>query len=344
MTSSAEGKPRGACTRAGEDAAARADGREAPSRVVFHRHYRQFRGGHLKVFHYFEHVRSSPSYDARIRFSSDSVWDASNPWWGLPETVIGPQQAENADVLFLAGIDWRSLEPGRRAASRVPIVNLMQDFRATRPGAPLHEFLAHRAIRVCVTPEIAQALRDIGTVPGPILTVPVGIDLDALPAPRPAGERDIDCVVLAVKDAKLGGAIAGRLRAGGHRVLLVDRSLPREQLLAAMARARVAVHLPASIEGAYMPALESMALGALVVCPDCLGNRSFCRDGETCLVPKRSARAIVKATLTALAASPEELEPMLAAARRESAEHALARERSRFLAVLDRVDELWAAD
>ncbi len=34
---------------------------------------------------------------------------------------------------------------------------------------------------------------------------------------------------------------------------------------------------------------------------------------------------------------------MLAAARRESEDHALTRERSRFLEILNRVDELWAA-
>jgi glycosyltransferase involved in cell wall biosynthesis len=125
-------------------------------------------------------------------------------------------------------------------------------------------------------------------------------------------------------------------------VLLIDRPLPREELLEAMARARVAVHLPSSHEGAYLPALESMALGAAVVCPDCVGNRSFCRDGDTCLVPKRSRRAIVKAALTLLNASDEELAPMLASARAESEARALGGERRRFLEILDRVEELWA--
>ena len=37
--------------------------------VVFHRHFERFQGGHLKVFHYFEHVRSSPSHRALIRFT-----------------------------------------------------------------------------------------------------------------------------------------------------------------------------------------------------------------------------------------------------------------------------------
>jgi glycosyltransferase involved in cell wall biosynthesis len=126
-------------------------------------------------------------------------------------------------------------------------------------------------------------------------------------------------------------------------VLLVDRPVPRDELLDAMARARVTVHLPRALEGAYLPALESMALDTLVVCPDCIGNRSFCRDGDTCLVPVRSEQAIVESALRALTSSEQELAPMLASARRESMARTLAAERARFLEILGRVDELWAA-
>jgi glycosyltransferase involved in cell wall biosynthesis len=309
--------------------------------VVFHRDFQRFQGGHLKVFDYFQHVRSSPSHDARIRFSPDSVWDASNPWSDLRETVIGPEDATSADVLFLAGADWRSLDPEQRASSSVPIVNLIQSYYGRRPV--LHEFLVHPAIRICVSAEVQDSLESIGSVEGPIFTVPIGVDLEQLPPARPPEERDIDCVVLAVKDQRPGRLIARRLTSAGYRVLLVDSPMRRDELLEAMARARVTVHVPAPKEGAYLPALESMALGAAVVIPDCIGNRSFCRDGETCLMPDRNPRAIVKAALEALSASPQELEPMLASARAESVARGLASERARFLEILDRADELWAA-
>jgi hypothetical protein len=319
------------------------DGRPSLSTVAFHRNFQRFQGGHLKVFHYFEHVRSSPLHDARISFSADSLWDASNPWSGLRETVISSEDAARADVLFLAGMDWRSLEPARRADSPVPILNLVQGFRHTRPSDAAYEFLAHRAIRLCVSAEIEERLRSLGLVQGPIFTVPIALDLEQLPAPRVDQERDIDCVVLAVKDRAQGRSLAHRLKRRGHRVLLVDQPLPREQLLDAMARARVTVHLPAKVEGAYLPALESMALGALVVCPDCLGNRSFCRDGETCLVPVRSEEAILEAACAALGESADALAPLLAGARLECAGRTLAAERARFLEILGRVDELWGA-
>jgi glycosyltransferase involved in cell wall biosynthesis len=311
--------------------------------VLFHRNYQRFQGGHLKVFHYFEHVRSSSSYDARIRFSSNSVWDASNPWSALRETVIGADESVPPDVLFLAGMDWQSLEPEGRAASPVPIVNLVQALRHADETNPLREFLAHPAIRICVSAEIQEALESLGSVEGPIFTVPIGVDLERLPPLRPREERDIDCVVLAVKDRPLGRPVARRLKAAGYRVLLVDRPIPRNELLEAMARARVTVHLPRALEGAYLPALESMALDTLVVCPDCVGNRSFCRDGDTCLVPVRGEQPIVESALSALTASEHELAPMLARARRESMGRTLAVERARFLEILGRVDELWAS-
>jgi hypothetical protein len=310
--------------------------------VVFHRHYKRFGGGHLKVFHYFEHVRSSPSHQARIRFSPDSVWDESNPWRGVRDAVIDPGESVPADVLFLAGMDWRWLAPEQRASSSVPIVNLIQGFSSARGENPRREFTAHPAIRICVSPEIQDALESTGSVAGPIFTIPIGVDLESLPAARAAEERDIDCVVLAVKDLPLGRGVAKDLLAAGYRVLLIDRMMPRNDLLAAMARARVAVDLPGSFEGAYLPALESMALGAAVVCPDCVGNRSFCRDGDTCLVPSRNRRAIVRAALELLTAPAGGLEPMLASARRQAMARSLQAERDRFLEIVERVDELWA--
>jgi glycosyl transferase family 1 len=305
-------------------------------KVLFHRDFQRFQGGHLKVLHYFEHVRSSPAYEAYIRFTPSSVWDETNPWLGC-ETIVAPGEDFAADVLFLAGTDWRCLTPAQQTASSRPLVNLVQAMRFTRPVDP---FSAHRAIRICVSPELQEAVEARGAA-GPVFTVPIGLDLDGLPASRGAEQRDLDCVVLAVKDRELGAGVARRLRRAGRSVLLVQEPIARDELLAALARARVSVHLPARIEGAYLPALESMALGAAVVCPDCVGNRSFCRDRETCLVPAKNEAALASAALELLAAAPGALAPMLAAASAESGARSLLAERAGFLEILARAEELW---
>ena len=45
-------------------------------------------------------------------------------------------------------------------------------------------------------------------------------------------------------------------------------------------------------EGFCLPPLESMATGGAVVCTDAHGNRDFCLDGENCLVPEATPRAV----------------------------------------------------
>jgi Glycosyl transferases group 1 len=314
------------------------------SLVLFRRKFMRMQGGHLKVFHYYEHVRSSSRFEARIRFTSDTVWDASNPWIGLDETEreLVTDELPAADVMFLGSEDWEALTPEQRDVPPCPIVNLIQYMPRAWLTGRMNKFLGQPAVRICVTSEIQEELQSTNAVRGPILTVPIGVDLERLPPPRPPEQRDLDCVVLALKHPRAGQKVAERLSAAGHSVWLVAGPVLRGDLLDAMARARVTVHLPSTFEGAYLPALESMALGAAVVCPDCVGNRSFCRDGDTCLMPKYRVRPLVEATRSLLSASPAELEPMLARGREQSSRHTLAAERERFLEILERMPELWA--
>src|SRR5438477_11084710 len=76
--------------------------------VLFHRDFRKFTGGHLKVWNYFNHVLSSPRHDAGIAFTAESRWDETNPWLQSRSRVVD-WDPERADILFLAGNDWRAL-------------------------------------------------------------------------------------------------------------------------------------------------------------------------------------------------------------------------------------------
>ncbi len=94
----------------------------------------------------------------------------------------------------------------------------------------------------------------------------------------------------AARDGSRGHGEAGR---AGRRVELLDTRIPRDQLLDWLARARVAVLVPNPEEGFYLPAIEAMALGTLMVLPDCLGNRFFCEPGVNCFRPPWEVGAIV---------------------------------------------------
>jgi hypothetical protein len=280
-----------------------------------------------------------------VRFTADSSWDATNPWNAAREHVLGAEEEVDFDVLFLSGVDWRGMIPiEQRAEYRKPIINLVQHVWHACPNDPLnrHRFLPHKAIRICVGPQIAKAITRTGQVRGPIFTIPNALDLDSVAQMAVVPDRDLDVLVAANKRPQLGRSVAARLRGPDRTVELVEGRIPRWDLVRLMARARVSVFVPNPKEGFYLPALEGMAVGTVVVCPDCIGNRSFCLPEENCFRPGYDEDEIVAAADEALRREPA-LGELRARALATAQAHDLAGERSAFLEILDRVDELWAS-
>jgi glycosyltransferase involved in cell wall biosynthesis len=290
-------------------------------------------------------VRSAPRHSAIVRFSAESVWDARNPWTAARECVLGPDEDADFDVVFVSGTDWRRVIPEeQRPRYSKPVVNLIQHVRHADAHDPLgrHMLLRHSAIRICVSPEVEQAIMGTGRVRGPVFTIPDAIDVAMVEELAGHGPRDLDVVVAANKQPGLGQAVARRLEAPRRSVHLVDTRIPRPDLIALMGRAHVAVTIPNPTEGFYLPAIEAMAAGALVVCADCIGNRSYCIDGENSFRPAYGEDAIVAAAERALASGAAR-ERLVRAARATARAHDLPGERRAFLEILDRADELWAA-
>ena len=290
-------------------------------------------------------MRSSPSHTAHVRFSAESVWDATNPWNDARECIVGPDQDVDFDVVFLSGTDWRRLIPEeQRPRYSKPVINLIQHVRHACEDDTLgrHMLLRHSAIRICVSKEVERAILGSGRVRGPVFTIPDAIDVAEVRRLAGSAPRDLDVLVAANKQPELGAAIARRLQAGGHEVELADTRIPRAELIGMMGRARVTVMAPNPKEGFYLPAVEAMAAGTAVVCPDCIGNRSYCLDGENSLRPAYDEDAIVAAAERVLGDAA--LRARLTEAAGPTADaHDLAVERRAFLEILDRVDELWAA-
>ena len=77
-----------------------------------------------------------------------------------------------------------------------------------------------------------------------------------------------------------------------------------------------------------------MALGSVVVCPDVIGNRSFCIPSGTAFLPTYTTDEVIGATRTALEADHTSY---IAAGREMAASHSLIGERERFLGILKSV-------
>jgi glycosyltransferase involved in cell wall biosynthesis len=308
--------------------------------LLFYRDYQRFTGGHLKVWHYYEHVRSSGLYKPELAFSAGSVWDASNPWLPVRGSVLADPLSIKPDALFLGGRDWINAAEIIRHAGDVPIVNIIQNVTHADPGL-LRGFLKNKAVRICVSSEVADAVLETGEVNGPVYAIPNGLATDELPPPLSPGRRDIDLLVVGNKAPKLAELIVPQLKALGINFQALLERAPRHEFLERINRARVTLFLPRKREGFYLPQMEGMALETVVVCADCVGNRSFSQPGVNCFRAEGGALAMVKAAQQALALTPVAREAMLAAGRRTVAGHTMAGERTAFLKILADLEGLW---
>jgi hypothetical protein len=88
---------------------------------------------------------------------------------------------------------------------------------------------------------------------------------------------------------------------------------------------------PGPEEGFYLPGLEAMAAGAIVITPDVGGNRAYCRFGDNCvLVGLEDVGAYVSALETIATWSYEQVEEIRKHGYETLQNHTLARERSEF--------------
>ncbi len=302
--------------------------------VLFYRDFQRFTGGHLKVWDYFNHVMASPGVEPRITFSSRSVWDSTNPWVKRKDAVV-EWNPEAADLLFLGGLDWRVLPASQRKAFPKPIINLIQHPRHAETGSELRSFLSYRAIRICVSEEVAAAISATHEVNGPVYVIPNGVDVSGFPAlPKTISERATNLLICGLKAPDLARDCY-RYLSGKHGVVrwMIDWA-PREEFLKRMTDAKVILLLPRAEEGFYLPALEAMGSGAVVVCPDCVGNRSFCIDGVNSFRPEYDLDKIVDATEAALRLDLSAKMRLLEGAKVTLKEHSLQNERSKFLPIM----------
>jgi hypothetical protein len=300
--------------------------------VLFYREYIRFYGGHLKVSDYFNHVQSSPNFRAEVYVTPNSSTDHI---WRDAAGLVPEYRPELADVLFLAGLDWRAIPLGME--EKTPVVNLIQHVRHADPGDPRHCFLTRRAVRICVSQEVADAIRASGQVNGPIHVIPNGVAVDDLAFEPP--EKSVDVFIAGLKAPLLAKDLTRRLTSRNVTVDCLFERTDRTDFLHRMGRAKIVVTLPHKSEGFFLPPLEAMLLHAAVVCPDAIGNRSFCIHRETCVMPAAALDELELAVLH-LHEQPFLRNSLVARAFTVAKGYGLERERNSFLQLLDGVERL----
>jgi hypothetical protein len=236
-------------------------------------------GTHIKIKDYFLYCLQHPQLEPYLYFTADSVYGAAEVWADIPpERIVSEARLDLYDALFLTGRDWKFLPkslPGKK------IINRLASIQQCQPEHPVFRYLKRPAFRICASREIHEAI--LPYISGEAVVINNGIPLELFGA---NGEKSRAIMIWARKQPEFGAKLFAAIKDRGWPVNLLVNNLPREQFAQRLKESDVAITLPEETEGFYMPALEAMASGCAVICPDAGGNRAFCLHEQTCLMPQ----------------------------------------------------------
>lgn len=236
-------------------------------------------GDHVKVRDYFEHALAHPELDPYLYFTPRSVFETSDVWEGVPaERIVRELDVSRYDLFFVTGKEWKLLPRGMEGGR---LIQFVQSIRQRDPAHQLFHYFKRPAHRICTSEEVAAAaapyIREAAVI------IANGIPLEIFRPGETRRERSV--LIWGRKSRELAQRLRDALVERGLAVDLLIDYVPRREFARRLASCEIAVTLPDKTEGFFLPALEAMACGAAVVCADALGNRSFCIDEQTCLMP-----------------------------------------------------------
>ncbi len=306
--------------------------------MYFLHHGQKLVGARLKLWHYYEHVRHSGLYDPAAVLAPDSAVLPESPWAAPHVRWLEIWNPHEADALFVNGKQWRFVPED----CTVPVTNLIQSHYHVDPEDERYSYLRRRAFRISINHEITDALAETGIVNGPVVTIPVGINIQPPSdlTPWTQDQRPVDVFIAGLKNPAIAAALSDALTAHGHVVVCSTDFLPRTEFLECFRRARVAITLPFRAEGFFFPPSEAMAQGCITVCPDAPGLGPY-QHGLHVLRPSYDLDAILTATRQALAFDNTTAERMRSNAVAFVQRHTLENEQRGFLDALDAFEGAW---
>ena len=143
-------------------------------KIHFYRNYVSFTGGEFKFRDYVLHAVAHPKLTPEIVFYDESSLTADTFWQDVAPYIKQSWEVSDHSIYFLAGQDWKYyLKHGYKDR---PVINFIQGLRHADPASSLYEYLKFPAVRICVSPDIADAIRKTGVVNGPVIAIENSVD------------------------------------------------------------------------------------------------------------------------------------------------------------------------
>lgn len=256
-------------------------------------------GGVVKIFDYAVHARRL-GFDVTVRCPEPVSPDL--PIWQIPRLaeLMGDDgvsftrrnrvEMGSDDLLFMSRpkdveVANRSLLTGM---SPERVIHVIQNVRHVNPL-----WLAGSATRLLTRP---MARISINTIVADLIqpwldpralhrVINIGHDVDHFTQARSGGLGQPLKVAYTTWKSDIGDRVAHRLADDpGFEFRAIRETVDWGPLRELYSWADVFLCSPAAEEGMYLPGIEAMASGALVVTPDVGGNMSYARPGENCLL------------------------------------------------------------
>ena len=248
-------------------------------KLLFLRGHKHVFGGHIKLRDYFLHCMDHPQLDPYVYFPDDTGQHDSGLWDEISEDrVVTEIRPDLYDLYLVAGKQWHLVPEGVDPRN---IIHLFLVVLHDGEHNPRRAELTRPAVRICASQGVYASIAPY--VNGELVVIHRGIPLELF---RPQGEKRQDSIlILAKKNKVLGKALRQEFTSRGLEVSLITQYLPRAEYARLLRQSDIFVALPLELEGFYIPALEGMASNCAVICSDAIGNRGFCVNGQTCLMP-----------------------------------------------------------
>lgn len=310
-------------------------------------------GGVVKVFDYVNHARQQ---GLSVRVHCSHPYEADAP---LFQNERFSRLSSDPEVSFIRGhrigvrpddivffswpTDWQRIAPRLPAAmARERVIHIIQNVRHANPhwirgyGARL---LGRPMTRIMIVPEVADAVSPFVHPESLTEIIPEGHDWPYFHKLRVGGLPQRIKVAYTTWKSEVGIAVEESL-SGDDRFEFrsVRKAVGWPELKDLYQWADVFLATPLAEEGFYLPGLEAMAAGAVVVTPDAGGNRAYCDFGENCIHVELEDGDSYTSALEALAAMPAAKVAALRTSAYEVLEnHTLDAEEARFGHLLSRI-------
>jgi len=262
--------------------------------ISFHRKYYSYTGGHQKVRDYIDHFVSmgistqlyveGQANTRRSLFADIEKVEYQNHY-----------QPNNADIAFLAGMDWHAYI--NSGAEHSLIFNLIQHVRHGDRNEALFDFLAQPAVRLCVSTSVKNAIEPYAN--GPCHVIRMGVSLPRL------NEQKARCLyIVGNKQPELGQKIYAWSQQMGITAKLEDQKVERLDVLRNMSSSQVTLALPNKSEGFYLPGVEAMYYSDTAIVPYCVANKEYFSSKANIRIPDYSEEAIKNEILSAIRITP----------------------------------------